>query len=733
MSVEHLEHVVSNEQPSRPRAITAPEGKSTSSVLRLSSKICGRQWERLAVVYIRQSSPHQVLENRESRERQYALSDVAQQFGWPADRVLVIDEDQGLSGKFSENRSGFQRLLTEVTMDHVGLVLGLELSRLARSCKDWHHLVEVCAVFDTLLYDQDGVYDANDSNDRLLLGMKGAMSEFELITLRNRLERGRENKAARGDLFVNLPIGYVKSPSGEVVLDPDEQVRGVVQLVFDKFAELGTVYAVYRYLRQNNIQFGFRCKLRSKRGQLEWRRPMATRILAMLRHPIYAGAYAYGLHQHGRKNPATGQITEGKTFLPPEEVRVLIPGRVPPYISWEQYLANQQRINENRSLPSSPGSPRRGRALLSGLVVCGRCQRHMTVEYHAENIKTPQYRCRSSFQEEGEEPCHSLKAPPVDELVAKQVLRALEPAALELSLQAATDIERERERLHQHWRQRLERSEYETRRAERQYQSVEPENRLVARTLEQRWEESLRQEHQLREEYDRFLAETPRNLSDAEVDRIGALSQNISSLWHAPDTTAQDRKTIVRCLVDQVVVHVEPHSEYVDMTICWHGGFKSQHQVVRPVRRYSQLRDHDVLMARIKTLHQEGKSVPAIAEHLNLEGFTTPGRRTVFSIGALAPIMQRLGLKGDLYRGDLLGPNEWWIRDLATRLKAPIHKVYYWSTHGWVHSRKAPSGKHWIVWADDDELTRLEDLKLQRNSHTAQRNPKLTTPKVRKL
>ena len=212
----------------------------TSSVLRPSSKIRDSHWERLAIVYVRQSSPHQVEENRESRERQYALADLAQQLGWPADRVLVIDEDQGVSGKSSENRSGFRRLLREVTMDHVGLVLGLELSRLSRSCKDWHHLVEVCGVFNTLLYDQDGVYDANDSNDRLLLGMKGAMSEFELITLRNRLERGRENKAARGDLFVNLPIGYVKSPSGEVVLEPDEQVRGVVQLVFDKFEELGT-------------------------------------------------------------------------------------------------------------------------------------------------------------------------------------------------------------------------------------------------------------------------------------------------------------------------------------------------------------------------------------------------------------------------------------------------------------------------------------------------------------
>jgi DNA invertase Pin-like site-specific DNA recombinase len=732
MSVNHLERTESSDQTTRTKPIPTKEGMPTSSVLRPSSKIRDRHWERLAIVYVRQSSPHQVEENRESRERQYALADLAQQFGWPADRVLVIDKDQGLSGKSSENRSGFQRLLAEVTMDHVGLVLGLELSRLARSCKDWHHLVEVCAIFDTLLYDQDGVYNANDSNDRLLLGMKGAMSEFELITMRNRLERGRENKAARGDLFVNLPIGYVKSPSGEVVLDPDEQVRGVVQLVFDKFEELGTVNGVFRYLRQNKIQLGFRCKLRSNRGQLEWRHPTATRILAMLRHPIYGGAYAYGLHRHGRKNPVTGKITEGKTFLPPDEIRVLIQDRVPPYISWEQYLANQRRINDNRSLPNSPGSARCGSALLSGLIVCGRCQRHMQAEYHAEKIKRPQYRCRSLFQEEDDQPCHSLKASPVDELVAQQVLRALEPAALDLSMQATLDIQRERERLHQHWRQGLERAEYDTQRAERQYQSVEPENRLVARTLEQRWEESLHQERELREEHHRFLTETPTNLSEADIERIRALSQNISALWHAADTSAQDRKAIVRCLVDQVVVHVEPRSEYVDVTICWHGGFKSQHQVVRPVCRYSQLRDYDLLIARIKALHQQGKSVPAIAEQLNLEGFTTPSRRNVFSTGTLAPLMKRLGLRGELYCSDLLGPNEWWIRDMATELKIPIHKVYYWATHGWIHARKAPSTKHWILWADDDELKRLEKLKLQRNSYTAQRNSELTTPNARK-
>ena len=315
--VERVGPGASNDPPTPAKKTAAKDGPPTVPAWRPSTKIRDRHWERLAIVYVRQSSPHQVLENRESRERQYALVQVAQQFGWPADRVLVIDEDQGVSGKSSANREGFQRLLTEVTLGHAGLVLGLELSRLARSCKDWHHLVELCAVFDTLLYDQDGVYDANDSNDRLLLGMKGAMSEYELITLRNRLERGRDNKAVRGELFLHVPIGYLKSPSGQVLQEPDEQARGVVQLVFDKFEELGTVWRVFRYLKQNKIQLGFRCLRGPKRGQLEWRRPTHTRILAILRHPIYAGVYAYGLHRPGRTNPISGQVEGGKWFLRP--------------------------------------------------------------------------------------------------------------------------------------------------------------------------------------------------------------------------------------------------------------------------------------------------------------------------------------------------------------------------------------------------------------------------------
>ena len=735
MSVTDLDLAASNHQVISAKKVAPPDVLPTPLVpltLRSSPKIRDRHRDRLAVVYVRQSSPHQVLENRESRERQYGLAMLAQQFGWPADRVLVIDEDQGLSGKRAENRGGFQRLLNEVAMDHVGMVLGLELSRLARSCKDWHHLVEVCAVFDTLLYDQDGVYNANDGNDRLLLGMKGAMSEYELITLRNRLERGRDNKAARGELFLHLPIGYVKSPSGEVLQEPDEQARDVVRLVFEKFTELGTAWRVFRYLIQNNIQFGYRCLRGPKRGQLEWRRPSAVRVLAMLRHPIYAGAYAYGLHRLSSKNPCSGQAEGGKWFLPPGEIRVLIRDRVPAYIDWEQYQANQRRLDDNRSFSGVSGVPRTGKALLSGLVVCGHCGHRMTVSYHPGKKKKPHYGCDTHLHEERDQPCLSIKAPPVDELVAEQVLLALRPAAIDLSLQAAMDIRRERECLHRHWRQRLERSQYESQRAERQYESVEPENRLVARTLEQRWEESLRVERQLCEEYDRFLATTPAVLNDDDAKRVREASRNIVSLWNAESTTSQDRKEIVRCLVDRVVVHVEPQSEYADVTIHWHGGFTSRHQVVRPVGCYRQLRDYDQLISRIKTLHGEGKNVRAIAEQLNREGFVPPRRRGPFTVGALAPLLQREGLVGERRRDDLLGADEWRVRDLAARLQIPPCRIYYWITRNWLHARRTLSGQTWIAWADHDELKRLEKLKMLRNSHAARKNPKLVVPKVRK-
>jgi len=687
----------------------------------------------LAIVYVRQSSPQQVIENRESRERQYALADFAQRLGWAPERVVVIDEDQGLSGRSADNRAGFQRLMAEVSLNHVGIVLGLELSRLSRSNKDWHQLVDVCGIFNTLLCDQDGVYDSSDGNDRLLLGMKGAMSEFELVTLRNRLSRGTRNKAERGELFPAVPVGYFKQPSGQVAQEPDEQARAVIQLVFDKFAELHSAYAVFRYFAVNGLRLGFR-RLRGERiGDLEWRMPSSTRILAILHHPIYAGAYAHGLHRPGKRNPATEAREGGKWFVPHDELPVLIQGRLPAYISWDQYLANQDQLRQNRALKGSRGAPKRGEALLAGLVVCGKCGHAMNTRYPGD--KKPCYQCNEFYATsvaELSEPCGRIAAATLDDLVGREVLRALEPAALELSLRAVESVERDRKRLHDQWRQRLERARQEVERAERQYQLAEPENRLVVRTLEARWEEALRRQRQEEEEYDRFLSQQPAALSAAERERIRALSENVAQLWNAEGTSVMDRKQIVRCVVERVILAADRATELNEVTIVWQGGMETRHQVARAVGSYEQLKDYRRLMERIRELHAAGLHHFQIAESLNREGFAPPRRRGVFNKGNVGELIHRLGLAGELFRQDLLQKHEWWIPDLARKLGVIAAKIHYWVKQGWIHHRRTPSGKHVIVWADQDELRRLRKLTGIKTSWFAAKHPELVIPKKRR-
>jgi len=706
---------------------------ATQFGLRATSKIKDIHLNRLAIVYVRQSSPQQVIENRESRERQYALAEFAKRLGWTFDRIIVIDEDQGLSGKSADNRPGFQRLMAEVSLNHVGIVLGLELSRLSRSNKDWHQLVDVCGIFNTLLCDQDGVYDSGDGNDRLLLGMKGAMSEFELVTLRNRLLRGSRNKAERGELFTAVPVGYYKQSASEVVQDPDEQARSMVQLVFEKFSELRSVYAVFRYFTINRLRLGFRGLRGDQIGELEWRPVSAARILAILRHPFYAGAYAYGLHRPGKKNPVTGVTEGGKWFVSPDEMQVLIRDRLPAYISWEQYLENQEQLKQNRAIKGSRGAPRRGEALLAGLVVCGKCGHHMNTRYPGD--KKPCYQCNEYYTEavaELLEPCGRIAAATIDDLVTREVLRALEPAALELSLQAIENVERDRKRLHDQWHQRLERVQQEAARAERQYQLTEPENRLVARTLEARWENALKRQREVEEEYNRFLTQQPASLSSDERHRIGALAENVSQIWNAEGTSAIDRKQIVRCVVERVILVADRTTELNEVTIMWKGGMETKHQISRPVGSFEQLKDYRKMTERIRDLHAEGLHHFQIADTLNREGFVPPRRRGKFTKGSIGELIRRLGLAGELFQENILKQNEWWISDLAKELGVIAVKIHYWVKHGWIHHRRTPSGKHLIVWADQDELQRLRTLADKKSSWFAAKHPELVMPKKRR-
>jgi len=696
--------------------------------LKSASKIRERHLDRLAMVYVRQSSPQQVLENRESRERQYALAQFAQRLGWPAERVVIVDEDQGQTAKIVGKRSGFPQLMTEVSLNHVGIVLGLELSRLSRSNKDWHQLIDVCAIFKTLLCDLDGVYDPLDSNDRLLLGVKAIMTEFELVTMRNRLLGGSRNKAERGELFLAVPLGYLKTPSGEIVQESDEQARGMIQLVFDKFEELGSAYAVFRYLVMKDLKLGFRRQRGGRIGDLEWRPSSPSRILSILRHPIYAGAYAYGLHRAGTTNPSTGRCEGGKWFVPPEELPVLLHDRLPAYISWDRYLANQERLKQNRSLHDTTGVPKRGAALLQGLVVCGKCNHHMQTHYNTD--KRPSYYCVEKSRSPLDEYCGYMSSATLDDLVAREVLRALEPATLDLSLRAIENVEQERKRLHNQWRQTLERAQQEVARAERQYQAVEPENRLVARTLEARWEDALKNQRRTEEEYHRFLLRLPATLNVADRQRIQSLSKSVATLWNAPGTSVLDRKQIIRCIVDRVILVADKSTELNEVTIVWSGGVTTQHQVARPVGKYEQLRDYRRLTERITQLHGEGLHLAQIAKKLNDEGFVPPRRRGVFTEAGIGSLVRDLGLFGELFRDDMLGKDEWWIPDLAGTLCVIPQKIHYWAKQAWVHSRRTPSGQHLIVWADKDEVRRLRRLAKRKNSWIAARHPELVIPKA---
>lgn len=712
---------------------TAPAERVTSRSMEplvrsvRSSKIQDRHLDRMAIVYVRQSSLRQVMEHAESRERQYDLASHAVALGWSAERVVIIDEDQGRSATTADRRTGFQRLLAEVTLDHVGVILGLEMSRLARSSKDWHHLLELCALFGVLLGDQDGLYNPMESNDRLLLGLKGTMSEFELFTMRNRLTRGMLHKAERGELVIRVPMGYFRTPSGEVVLEPDEQAREVTRMIFDKFDELGTVYSVVRDLIQNGISLGMRLHSGPRQGELVWRRPSVSHLSRVLHHPIYAGAYVYGRESKGQRRRSDSRVATPPT--PEQEWKVMLRDRMPAYITWERYLANRKRLRNNRSIAKSPGIARNGSALLNGILICGKCGRIMSCHYrHAQH---PYYMCMGDSEHAQKRTCHGLTAGSIDGIVRQQVLRALEPSALELSLRVIDDEKRERQRLDQDWKQRLERTQYEAGRAERQYKAVDPENRLVARTLEQQWEESLRSCQRLQDDYDRFVATRPPQLSADERDRITALSQTIPELWNAPGTTNTDRKQIIRCVVDHVVVHVVPDSNRGQAEIHWQGGFLSRVQLQRSVKSYQEMDNYEELWKRVNELRSAGLNAARIAATLNAEKFVTPQRGNRFSTAQMMSLLARKGL-GSLREAAELAANEWKLKDLAHELRLPLETMRGWAKLGWVNSRQTPTQRFWILWADQSEMKRLKRLAALVRPGRGRYPDELTTPKRKK-
>lgn len=700
-----------------------------SSCLAMPSRVQPRHLERLAVIYVRQSTAQQVQDHRESTALQYALKDRAIAWGWSAERVLVIDQDLGQSGAHAEARAGFQQLLAEVGLDHVGLVLGIEMSRLARSCRDWHQLLELCALFGVLLGDTDGLYDPRGYNDRLLLGLKGTLSEAELHVLRQRMNEGRLNKARRAELFNHPPTGYIRDCCGGLIIDPDQQVQSVVKLLFEKFEQLGTLNALLRYLARNQIRLPIRVVGGSERGQLQWHAPNRQTLRNILRHPIYAGAYTWGRREIDARRKIPGRPATGRKVIEPEQCQVFLKDRCPAYITWTQYQQNRSRLEQNQNRAKSRGAPRDGSALLAGLLVCGQCGRRMVVQYGGGDRL--RYCCTRGMADYAQPLCQSLCGGVLDELIEKLVLGVLEPAALELSLAAATQMQQEQDRLERHWQQRLERCRHDAERARRQYQLAEPENRLVVRELEKGWEKALLEQRRLEEDYDRFRGRQPQTPGPAQRQEVLALAKDIPALWNAPQATAADRKIIVRHLVERVVVKAPSQRETVDVSVHWAGGYTSVHQLTRPVARYTQMRDYPQLANRIVELHALKRTSGQIAQTLNAEGWRPPKRRSTFNAGMVRQILHRRGASPPRPSSYVLKESEWWMGDLARKLEMPQTTLHRWMCRGWVNARKLESENgRWLLWADADELTRLRRLRASPRSWDCQpQAADLTRPK----
>lgn len=667
----------------------------------LSNKIETWHLSRLAVVYVRQSSMRQVKENIESTQLQYDLVRRAQMYGWQPDRIDVIDDDLGVSGSSIQGRSGFQRLLAELSLGHVGIVMGIEMSRLARNCRDWHQLLELCAVFGALLGDADGIYNPRDHNDRLLLGLKGTMSEAELHVLKSRLHAGKKNKAQRGEYFGEAPIGYIRTREG-VALETDAQAQNVVHLIFEKFSELGSANAVLKYLYRENLSIGRRVNNGLYPDKVTWHAPNRTTIMHILRHPLYAGAYVFGRSKCITTSTADGVRKTIQRRLREDDWEVLIRDKVPAYISWEQWEQNQRKLQEN-STKFGFGVPG-GSSLLAGLIVCGKCGSRMPVHYR-DGI--PSFECTIANLQFGKPPCQSFNGRWLEPMIEALVLQALEPASLELSLATAENIEADRERLETHHRQSVERATYEADLARRRYEEVDPSNRLVAAELERRWEAALGMQRKREEELNRFQHERPTKLTPQQRATITDLAKDFRTLWNSDSTSGKDRQALARILIDRIVVDVIDGTERLGVTVHWSGGFISQHETRRTVSSFDELEDAEDLFSRVCELYNAGCPRTEIIRRLNAEGYRSARKEkfTDTSIAALFLVLRRkcmISSKPEI--------SDSWYRSgaLADHLGIKPSTLTGWRHRGWVQARQF--GRRWVFWADAKELRRLQKL-----------------------
>jgi DNA invertase Pin-like site-specific DNA recombinase/predicted DNA-binding transcriptional regulator AlpA len=669
------------------------------------TKITASHLARVAIVYLRQSSPHQVEHNRESTERQYALAVRAREIGWPDDRIVVIDEDLGLSGSGAVVRSGFARLIAEVALGHVGLILGLEVSRLARNNADWHRLIDLAGLSDTLIGDADGLDHPALFNDRLLLGLKGTMSEAELHVLRARLNGGIRNKAARGALRRGLPVGFVwGDDDGEIRFQPDEAVVTAIRNVFARFGETGSVRRVWLWFRSEGLSF----PLQMHQGDaIRWVDASYTAIHHVLSNPVYAGAYTYGKTRTETVLDASGARRKRIRRLPRSEWQVLIPDHHPGFIDWQTYETNQARIGQNtRPGPHNKGGAvREGTALLQGLANCGHCGRRLHTHYRGRNA-SPGYHCPGKILVEGRGVyCLNVGGRQIDEAVERNFIAALEPATFAASIAAAERLEADREAVLKQWHLGVERASYEASRAERRYRAVDPDNRLVARGLEREWEESLTALETAKAELARHERERPRLLLQKEREQLLAIGPDLAKVWHAPTTTPRDRKELLRTLIEEVIVRVERDKIVAHLTIRWKGGALDEIELALPRSRPPTIRtaEHTIALVRRLASHYPDTVIAGI---LNRQGRSTAYRHR-FETSHVGNLRRRWDIRCFEPNADASDAELMTIRKAAAVLGIAPSTIHRLLNDGIIAGEQLTPGAPWRIRLTDDLMARF--------------------------
>ncbi len=679
------------------------------------AKVTAEHRAKLAYVYIRQSSLSQVNKHTESTELQYQLVERAGLLGWPRERIKIIDEDLGKSGASAEERFGFQHLIAEIGLARVGLVVSLDASRLARNNSDWYQLLELCSLFGALIADSERLYNPSTYHDRLLLGLTGMMSEAELHHLKLRLHAGEWHKAERGELRLPLPAGLSRTRDGQIILCPDEEVQSRLHLVFAKFRELRVAKAVVLYLRRENLLLPERPLQGPAPHEIVWEPATSSRVLAILKNPGYAGAFVYGRstivatrRKPGR--PHTGIVRQSVDKWP-----IVLQNRHQGYIGWEEFLANQAQLEANRARyqEAKPGVARKGQGLLQGIAVCGRCGARMRLRYSGDRGEFPVYVCAYEHGQTGGPRCQEVRALGVDAQVERIVLEALAPDRIAIALAALEQLEQEDAALRKQWQLRLERASYEAERARRQYDQVEPENRLVARTLEGTWEQKLREREKIEQEYQAWLQQSRLSLTVGDREEILALGEDLPKLWQAPTTTPADRKQILRLLVKSVILDQSRVRGKVWFQINWQTGAVSEHWLTRRVRTYDEHADLERVQERLRELSAAQKMDDEIASTLNAEGLRTAHGQP-FTSGLIWLLRKKWRIPAIpvKVKAGQTSPPRWEdgsysVDGAATALGVYKGTIYHWLLAGRLQGQQLAKHMPWQIPLTDEQITSL--------------------------